>query len=165
MACKDQNQMEQPQQQAAPELAQQQPAPARPSQRVPPPPPLPKPLATPTRAQRTQPPANTPPRLSQTMPRMQQTGGYPMPPRGCAQLGGESDPANFNDDDSLEELAPATAPSSEPEPETSSEGSLSVTTRIEYSALPIGQNQDVFGLVTVQAAAAPAPKTGEAERQ
>merc|ERR1719414_89101 len=35
-------------------------------------------------------------------------------------------------------------------------GPLSITTRIEYAALPCGQTQDVFGIVTAQAAAAQA---------
>jgi uncharacterized protein YegL len=74
-------------------------------------------------------------------------------------------PTNLNDDDEVETAAPP-VDQTEPEPDTSSSGPLTVQTRIEYSALPIGQTQDVFGLVTVQAAEAkPVSGEGVAERQ
>jgi len=57
--------------------------------------------------------------------------------------------SNFTDDDVLEEFAPDMQV--EPEPLTHTEGPLSLNTRVEYSALPAGQTQDVFGLITVQA--------------
>jgi Mg-chelatase subunit ChlD len=84
-------------------------------------------------------------------------------------------PESFNDDDPipLADAAAAVAAATQPEPDpaTESDAVLTVSTRVEYSALPQGQNQDVFGLVTVQAAAAPEPDASagsaaqEAERQ
>jgi Mg-chelatase subunit ChlD len=67
---------------------------------------------------------------------------------------------NFNDDDDLNLQAPSAAASEQPEPDPAvvGDGALSVNTRVEYSALPRGQMQDVFGLVTVQGSAAPAPE-------
>lgn len=68
---------------------------------------------------------------------------------------------NFKDDDEIQAFA---APlQTEPEPDTSTNGPLLVSTRIEYSALPVGQLQDVFGLVSIQAAAA--LEQGVVERQ
>jgi len=66
--------------------------------------------------------------------------------------------ADFGDDDSLpmiESVAAAVQP--EPDPALAADGVLTVSTRVEYSALPKGQHQDVFGLVTVQAANLPEP--------
>lgn len=82
----------------------------------------------------------------------------------CMSLGG-AETTTFNDDDPLQ--AAVAVVQAEPEPDTSSMGSLSVATRVEYSALPSGQTQDVFGLVTIQAAPAPKPAEGAdaAERQ
>lgn len=51
----------------------------------------------------------------------------------------------------------------EPDPLSDSEGPLSLAARVEYSALPRGQTQDVFGLVTVQASAV--SPAGGIERQ
>merc|ERR1719265_653286 len=46
------------------------------------------------------------------------------------------------------------------------EGSLSVSTRVEYAALPQGSEQDVFGLVTIAAASMPEPEvSAETQRQ
>jgi len=66
---------------------------------------------------------------------------------------------NFNDDDDLNLQAASAAASEQPEPDPAvvGDGALSVNTRVEYSALPRGQMQDVFGLVTVQGSAAPEP--------
>lgn len=72
---------------------------------------------------------------------------------------------DFRDDDTLEAVAlPMLA---EPDPDISSNGSLTISARVEYSALPSGQTQDVFGLITVKAASAPEPAigTGMEERQ
>jgi uncharacterized protein YegL len=78
--------------------------------------------------------------------------------RGSIAIPGERDSSFFNDDDPLDAMGtPVPVTAAEPEPDTSVEGSLSVSTRIEYSAMPIGKTQDVFGLVTVQAAACPQP--------
>jgi uncharacterized protein YegL len=79
---------------------------------------------------------------------------------------GETDTSGFNDDDPLDARGP-TLPvtSAEPEPDSSAEGSLSVNTRIEYSAMPSGITQDVFGLVTVGAAACPKPLDDNAEER
>jgi len=64
---------------------------------------------------------------------------------------------NFNDDDEIPIQAAAAAAQPEPDPATASDAVLTVSTRVEYSALPQGQTQDVFGLITTQAAAAPEP--------
>jgi len=111
-----------------------------------------------------------PQQMQQQLPRMQQQRfrrGPPPPPSLGVAIQGDTVVASFNDDDSLEEVAAAaTAGQAEPEPDTSVDGPLSVSTRIEYSALPVGKMQDVFGLVTVQAASAPDTSGGdEAERQ
>lgn len=62
---------------------------------------------------------------------------------------------NFKDDDLLMG-APAvpTGATAEPDPDVSQDGPLALNTRVEYAALQRGQTQTVFGLVTVQAAAA-----------
>jgi uncharacterized protein YegL len=71
---------------------------------------------------------------------------------GFESMQGDTNIAAFNDDDSLDLIEAALPRSSpEPEPDSSVEGCLSVSTRIEYSALPTGMTQDVFGLVSVQA--------------
>jgi len=64
-------------------------------------------------------------------------------------------PENFGDDDDLPMATAAEAQQPEPDPTAGADAVLSVNTRVEYSALPRGQTQDVFGLVTVQGAAAP----------
>lgn len=63
-------------------------------------------------------------------------------------------PARFDNDEPLE--VAQTSAQAQPEPEVGAEGPLSLTTRVEYSALPRGQTRDVFGLVSVQAAMASA---------
>jgi len=86
--------------------------------------------------------------------------------RGSVVMQGETAVAGFNDDDPLDVETATAGTQAEPEPDTSVDGPLSVTTRIEYSALPSGKTQDVFGLVTVQAGSVPEPPAGqEAERQ
>jgi len=82
-----------------------------------------------------------------------------------------STPENFNDDDVIENAETAIVAQPEPDPATSVDAALTLSTRIEHSAIPRGQTQDVFGLLTVQAAVAPqsdpsVPTTdAEAERQ
>lgn len=78
-----------------------------------------------------------------------------------------SPPERFDDDEPIKApLATAAAALAQPDPELAESGPLSISTRIEYSSLPRGETKDVFGLVTVQAAAANAlsSETGE-ERQ
>lgn len=72
---------------------------------------------------------------------------------------------SFADDDDIG-IASSAAAAAEPEPHppTVGQGSVEVSTRVEYSALPRGQAQDVFGLVSVQAMAQPA-RQQNAERQ
>jgi Mg-chelatase subunit ChlD len=80
---------------------------------------------------------------------------------------------DFHDDDAIAEAesVPAAAAAAQPEPDPTSaaDAVLSLSTRIEYTSLARGQTQDVFGLVTVQGAAAPAPPANstacEEERQ
>lgn len=70
---------------------------------------------------------------------------------------------NFNDDDAIPMETPGAASQQpEPDPVAASDAAVSVTTRIEYSALPRGQTQDVFGLVTVQGAESPSPPDPDA---
>mmetsp|Transcript_72953 Transcript_72953/g.156226 ORF Transcript_72953/g.156226 Transcript_72953/m.156226 type:complete len:549 (-) Transcript_72953:130-1776(-) len=60
----------------------------------------------------------------------------------------------FDDDDPLSDaFATAAAQESLPEPDPMpvDGGTLSLSTRVEYSALPRGSTQEVFGLVTIQA--------------
>merc|ERR1719253_206727 len=65
---------------------------------------------------------------------------------------------SFADDDEISVQTPAVATAQpEPDPVPASEAVLSVSTRVEYTALARGQTQDVFGLVTVQGAAATQP--------
>jgi len=73
--------------------------------------------------------------------------------------------ASFGDDDEIERAGAAVSPeTAHPEPEVRDAGPLSVSTKIEYTSLARSQSQDVFGLVTVQAAEA-APKPQAKERQ
>jgi Mg-chelatase subunit ChlD len=78
---------------------------------------------------------------------------------------------SFNDDDPMPIGEAAACDQPEPDPAVSTDCVLTVSTRVEYSALPRGQTQDVFGLITIQAAAAPVPdpsapsQTAEQERQ
>merc|ERR1719189_3365725 len=79
---------------------------------------------------------------------------------------------SFNDDDELvlaasdgARAAAQAIVSAQPEPEVSSDGSLSLTTKIEYAALPSGRAQDVFGIVTLQAADATEARGDTVERQ
>merc|ERR1719217_400390 len=70
---------------------------------------------------------------------------------------------NFNDDDAIPMDTPGAASQQpEPDPVAASDAAVSVSTRIEYSALPRGQTQDVFGLVTVQGAESPSPPSPDA---
>jgi len=77
---------------------------------------------------------------------------------------GISPEAGFHDDDVLDDAVVAATSREvvqpEPDPDVGNEGPLSVSTRVEYSALPRGLTRDVFGLVTVQAVAPGAPELG-----
>jgi len=112
-----------------------------------------------------QPQQQTPQQMTPVLPSLRQqrppggglVGGY-----GRGSLSAPIDASSFNDDDPLEVAARvAPAAQAEPEPDASIEGPLSLSTRVEYAALPTGQTQDVFGLVSLQAAEA-AP-TADAE--
>eukprot|EP00439_Symbiodinium_sp_Y106_P085400 s14_g28.t1 len=76
--------------------------------------------------------------------------------------------ANFKDDDVLEDTAQPLQDVLEPDPESSQklwefpiffvrdiseDGPVSIESRVEYSALPKGASQAIFGLVTLRAAA------------
>jgi len=75
------------------------------------------------------------------------------------------------DEDPLPEIAGPIEIAEQPEPEVSTNNSLSLCARVEYSALPRGLAQEVFGLVTVRAASPPevpdseGSVAAEAERQ
>lgn len=72
----------------------------------------------------------------------------------------------FADDDALEPSSTAAkAHDRQPKAEMRQDGALSIATRVEYAAIPSGQGQDVFGLVTVQAAATPEPQKVQKDRQ
>lgn len=73
-------------------------------------------------------------------------------------------PVTFDDDDAVEDPQSSAAQQPEPDPAYGEEGPLSLATRIEYSSLPRGQTQNIFGLVTVKAKAVSAD-VGEAARQ
>jgi len=61
-------------------------------------------------------------------------------------------PSGFADDDSIAPSgAPAAQTTAQPEPDVSGNGPVSISTRIEYTALSCGRAQDVFGIVTLQA--------------
>jgi len=94
------------------------------------------------------------------------------------QLGAQSrsqcaDPSfsaqNFNDDDIIEVVQAAIVAQPEPDPVIGLDAALALSTRIEYSAIPRGQTQDVFGLLTVQAVkpsvSDPSALTQSSERQ
>eukprot|EP00927_Polykrikos_kofoidii_P058207 TRINITY_DN5259_c0_g1_i4.p1 TRINITY_DN5259_c0_g1~~TRINITY_DN5259_c0_g1_i4.p1 ORF type:complete len:551 (-),score=100.48 TRINITY_DN5259_c0_g1_i4:92-1690(-) len=71
--------------------------------------------------------------------------------RGTSSLSGSiGPPADTGEEDTIADSQ--VAPRAEPEPEVCNDGCISLSTCIEYSALPLGHTQDVFGLVTVQAA-------------
>jgi len=77
-----------------------------------------------------------------------------------------ADFSGFADDDEIVLAAVPSAPAAaQPEPDVSGRGPLSLSTRIEYAALPRGRAQDVFGIVTLQAEAAAAPAQAEAEQR
>jgi len=61
--------------------------------------------------------------------------------------------ANFKDDDVLEDTAQPLQDVLEPDPDISEDGPVSIESRVEYSALPKGASQAIFGLVTLRAAA------------
>lgn len=86
-----------------------------------------------------------------------------MSSRGSVVIQGETDVSTFDDDDPLDFMVQG--PLAEPEPDKSIEGSLCVSTRVEYSALPSGRTQDVFGLVTVQAGPCPRASDGQTEER
>jgi len=85
--------------------------------------------------------------------------------RGSVELAAST--TENGDDDAIEIVASRAkaALALQPEPEVSGDGPLSLDARVEYSALPRGNAQDVFGLITVKAAAVPLPQDGAAEAQ
>jgi len=93
-----------------------------------------------------------------------QGNGYPVQRRHPG-LQMDPSPSSFRDDDPIEHPQSIIAQQPEPDPDSGSGGPLSLTTRVEYSALPQGQTQDVFGLITVQASAAPTEAAGESNRK
>lgn len=84
------------------------------------------------------------------MHQVQQGGGY---------YGGRA--SDFRDDDPLP--TPAPLPPTEPDPDMREDGPLSLMARVEYSALPKGEIQSVFGLVTLQAGVTADPYMTAAE--
>lgn len=86
--------------------------------------------------------------------------GWVMPASMRRQPTWASADHNFNDDDELNSSASQqTLEQTEPDPDISREGPLVLSTRVEYSALPRGQTQAIFGLVTIQAQAPEAATT------
>mmetsp|Transcript_13974 Transcript_13974/g.49180 ORF Transcript_13974/g.49180 Transcript_13974/m.49180 type:complete len:552 (-) Transcript_13974:422-2077(-) len=85
------------------------------------------------------------------------------------QNGPAMDFSTFGDDDEIAPLAAqassSAAVAAQLEPHVSSEGPVSVTTRIEYAALPRGRAQDIFGIVTLQAKLATAASPDAEQRQ
>jgi len=82
----------------------------------------------------------------------------------AAQLAVPPAPLSFQDDDPIAPAAGAAAASqAQPEPEVRAAGPLTIDARVEYRALPRGRAQDVFGIVTLQAAAAPPAAAGAAD--
>jgi uncharacterized protein YegL len=71
-------------------------------------------------------------------------------------------PESFADDDDIPFAPLVAAAQPEPDPIVSADAVLSVSTRVEYSAMPRGQTQDVFGLVTLQAVETPKPEASSA---
>mmetsp|Transcript_9730 Transcript_9730/g.22333 ORF Transcript_9730/g.22333 Transcript_9730/m.22333 type:complete len:628 (-) Transcript_9730:51-1934(-) len=129
----------------------------------------PPPLASCHRPQ----PENAPPSVAPCHP-----GGYPqrqrqLQIRSRASYPNMNSPMNtlpvaesqrFDDDDPLgESFSAAAAQDRQPEPDPTpiEGGTLCLSTRVEYSALPRGSSQEVFGLVTIQAPTA----NSEQERQ
>jgi len=118
----------------------------------------------------------SPSQLRQAQPRqmrqmMQRPAPPPFggPPIGLSRASARSmDFSSFNDDDELVVPTPgcaaAACAAAQPEPEVSVTGPLSISTRIEYSALPTGQTRDVFGIVTLKAAV-PVPKDPAVEKR
>lgn len=60
--------------------------------------------------------------------------------------------SRFDDDDTLPDAELLTSDAVEPEPDIQEDTLLSLTARVEYSALAVGRTRSVFGLVTVKAA-------------
>lgn len=60
-------------------------------------------------------------------------------------------PLTFADDDPVEDSQSSIEQQPEPDPALRDEGPLCLSTRIEYSSLPRGQTQNIFGLVSVKA--------------
>jgi len=112
-------------------------------------------------SQQSRPPPPPPLATRRTATRSGQGGGYPSFQVGFPQ---ESSPSSFQDDDPIGNPRSIIAQQPEPDPSSGSDGPLSLSTRVQYSALPQGQTQNVFGLVSVQASAA-LPTAGESERQ
>jgi len=72
--------------------------------------------------------------------------------------------STFNDDDELVAVCRRAATAAKPMG-AERVPPLSISTRVEYAAIPSGMEQDVFGIVTVQASAAPEPQDTSKDRQ
>eukprot|EP00405_Crypthecodinium_cohnii_P026395 CAMPEP_0206487378 /NCGR_PEP_ID=MMETSP0324_2-20121206/41605_1 /ASSEMBLY_ACC=CAM_ASM_000836 /TAXON_ID=2866 /ORGANISM="Crypthecodinium cohnii, Strain Seligo" /LENGTH=598 /DNA_ID=CAMNT_0053965847 /DNA_START=207 /DNA_END=2003 /DNA_ORIENTATION=+ len=75
-----------------------------------------------------------------------------------------TDFASFADDDELTMPVPMER-NVQPEPDVNGDGPLSITTRIEYQAVPNGRSQDIFGLVTLNTDANAVVQGAEDKRQ
>merc|ERR1740133_403702 len=74
------------------------------------------------------------------------TAPPPPPRRSSYNQVSSPAPTSFNDDDSLPLVEPTgILAQPEPDPAVGTDSALTVSTRVEYSALPRGQTQDVFG--------------------
>merc|ERR1719240_336041 len=78
--------------------------------------------------------------------------------------------SSFSDDDEVPPLVLGGASSStgcaQPEPEVMGDCNLKLEARVEYSALPSGMTQDIFGLITLEAGASQVQDTcGKESRQ
>lgn len=75
--------------------------------------------------------------------------------------------SSFSDDDEVPPLVLGGASSStgcaQPEPEVMGDCNLKLEARVEYSALPSGMTQDIFGLITLEAGASQVQDTGGQE--
>jgi Mg-chelatase subunit ChlD len=79
----------------------------------------------------------------------------------------DCDFSSYADDDQVVPAAAAAPQAAQPEPQVSSgaDGPITVSTRVEYTALSQGKSQDVFGIVTLKAADAVNNTQAAAQRQ
>jgi len=80
-------------------------------------------------------------------------------------FGGLPDFSSFADDDEVAPVptAPGAQSQPQPEPELAESGALMISTKVEYTAIPGGESQDVFGIVTLQAAEQPELQAGSTD--